>query len=105
QFVERLFRQNMHTTVSTIVGMPMDTALRIRLGLVSNGHVRPLAVLLASAGILFTAGELAPPGWRLHWTSLYWPVAALSLLLALLMLYVRVRYPDEIRASLHARRL
>jgi hypothetical protein len=105
QFVERLLRQNIHNSVSAIVGMPMDVGLRVRMANLATGYVQPLAVLLTSLGILLTAGELAPAAFRLDWTSLYWPIAGLCALLVLLQWYVRVRYPEEIKASLHARRL
>jgi hypothetical protein len=105
QFAERLFRQNIHNSVSTIVGMPMDTASRIRMAHVASGHVKPLATLVTSAALLFTAGELAPPWLQIHWGTLSWAIVGLCVLLLALMLYVRVRYPDEVKTSLHARRL
>ena len=105
QFAERLFRQNIHNSTTAIVGMPMNVGLRVRMGLVATGHVQPLVVVMTSLAILYTAGELAPPQWRLDWTQLYWPIAALAAALAALLWYVRVRYAEEIKSALHARRL
>ncbi len=105
QFAERLFRQNIHNSTTAIVGMPVNAGMRARMGLVASGHVQPLAMVIASVAILYTAGELAPPQWRLDWTQLYWPIAVLAAALAALLWYVRVRYPEEIKAALHARRL
>jgi hypothetical protein len=105
QFAERLFRQNVHNSSAAIVGMPLDVAMRARMGLVATGHVQPLAVVLTSLAILYTAGELAPPQWRLDWTQLYWPIAVLAGAMLALLWYVRVQYPQEIKSALHARRL
>lgn len=105
QFFEKLVRQNIHNSASTIVNMPIAVGLRVRMALLASGVVKPLAVLLASAGLLATFGASAIIPEPLQWPDLYWPIGVISLLLFGLMFYVRKRYPGELSRALHARRL
>ena len=105
QFVERLFRQNIHNTASTISNMPVPVHIRIRQALLSSGSVKPI-VVLATTGLLYvTFGDQALIPQPLSWPLLYWPVAALSFVLLAMMVYVWRNYPSVLAASLNARRL
>ncbi len=105
QFMERLVRQNIHNTASTIAGMPIKVSVRIRMAMLSSGVVKPLAVLATSGALLVTFGNLSLFETAISWQQLYYPVVVLALLLIALMWFVRRRYAAALTDALHARRL
>ncbi|MEM7097855.1 MAG: cyclic nucleotide-binding domain-containing protein [Pseudomonadota bacterium] len=105
QFVERLFRQNLHNTASTICNMPVPVHIRIRQALLSSGSVKPVAVLTTTALLYLTFGEQSLLSVPLTWSNLYWPVAVLSTFLLGMMIFVWRSYPLVLAESLSARRL
>ncbi|MEL7538225.1 MAG: cyclic nucleotide-binding domain-containing protein [Pseudomonadota bacterium] len=102
---ERLIRQNIHRTVSTLAIMPLHEQLRARIGLLINGSSRPLGTILSSAAVLLLTGQvpLVPIG--LAWQDMSYIVAGLAVLLLFGFWFVRSRYVVELIAALHARRL
>ncbi len=102
---ERLIRQNIHRTVSSLIAMPLHAAMRTRLALVTSGSARPLGTILASMAILLLTGELFELPWQLNWPSFSPITLGLALTTAGCLLYVRNRYIKELVGSLHARRL
>ncbi len=102
---ERLVRQNVHRTVSTLAKMPLHVRLRVRMALLASGSSRPLGTILASVAILVLTGELGLLPLELGWQAFSLITAPLAAVVLGGMLYVRRRYIRELVGSLHARRL
>lgn len=102
---ERLFRQNIHRTVASLVKMPLHVTLRTRLAMVSSGTAKPLGTITASLAILLLTGEIAGLPFTLDWPAFSFITLGFSAVTAACLLYVRNRYVTELVGSLHARRL
>lgn len=102
---ERLIRQNVHRTVSSLAIMPLGSALRTRVALVNNGSARPVGTIAASLAVLMLTGEIENFPLTVTWQQFSHGVFALVLAILACLVVVRSRYVRQLVSALHNRRL
>ena len=97
-FLERLLRQNLQRPVANVALMPMPDFIRSRAALVVRGALGPVAIALASFGILISSSSVS-------WSQLSIGVAILAGVSFFLAMWVRKEYVAEVTSALQSRRL